>query len=64
MEEEADPQQQGIELDEEGYVIRRNSVHSSKNSDKDSDSDFDSDSGKFVFCKRSLLRLTANRLKG
>lgn len=43
VEEETDPQQPPIELDEEGYVIRRNSIHS-KNSEKDSDSDFDSDS--------------------
>ena len=43
----SDAQIPGLELDEEGYVIRKDSdsVHSGKNEDSDSDSD--TDSGKF-----------------
>ena len=47
-EETAEPVPEGLELDEEGYVIRKDSDSVNSGRNEDSDSDSDTDSGMFL----------------
>ena len=55
-EETAEPVPEGLELDEEGYVIRKDSDSVNSGRNEDSDSDSDTDSGMFFFTVLHDLR--------